>query len=92
MTWMQSKPSSQDKIRRAIERTRALYRADPQGFERETDRLAKGIERPEPPSTYEWEPDADPHERSIVERRMLIDAIRRIDASERAFPDEPAHD
>jgi hypothetical protein len=88
---MMSNDSSEDRMRRAVERSRALYRADPEGFERETDRLAKEIEGPEPPSIYEWEPHADPHEQSVVDRRVLIEAIRRMDAGERAFPDESAN-
>jgi len=89
MTGMSSNSSSEDRIRIAIERNRALYRADPKGFEHETDRLATQVERPESPRVYDWEPDADSHERSVVERRILIDAMRRLDVGQRAFPDEP---
>jgi hypothetical protein len=74
------------RIRRAIERNRELYRRDPVGFGKETGEMNPLPDRDAPP-VYPWGEDADERERSLVERRTLLEAVKRIGEGKRAFPD-----
>ena len=75
------------RIRRAIERNRELYRRDPVAFKKGTEEVSRSLSDRELEAIVLWGDDVDERERSLVERRTLLEAVERLGQGKRAFPD-----